>query len=116
RHGDAKEDDTMFSNFNLTIKPGQRVGLVGRSGSGKTTLTKLILRFADIQEGAIEIDGQSVAKVTQNSLRESIAYVPQEPMLFHRSLKENIRYGKPHATEKDVRRAAKQANALEFIE
>ena len=116
RHADAPEDDTMFSDFNLTIKPGQRVGLVGRSGSGKTTLTKLILRFADIQEGVIEIDGQSIAKATQNSLREAIAYVPQEPMLFHRSLRENIMYGKPNATDEEVRRAAKQANALEFIE
>ena len=116
RHADASEDDTMFSDFNLTIKPGQRVGLVGRSGSGKTTLTKLILRFADIQEGVIEIDGQSIAKATQNSLREAIAYVPQEPMLFHRSLRENIMYGKPNATDEEVRRAAKQANALEFIE
>lgn len=116
RHSDAEENDTMFSDFNLNIKPGQRVGLVGHSGSGKTTLTKLILRFADIQKGTIEIDGQSIADVTQNSLREAIAYVPQEPMLFHRSLKENIMYGKPNATEDEVRRAAKQANALEFIE
>lgn len=116
RHSDAREDDTIFKNFNLAIKPGQRVGLVGRSGSGKTTLTKLILRFADIQKGTIAIDGQSISDVTQSSLREAIAYVPQEPMLFHRSLKENIMYGKPDASDKDVRKAAKQANALEFIE
>lgn len=115
RHADAREDDIMFKDFNLTIKPGQRVGLVGHSGSGKTTLTKLILRFADIQDGSIEIDGQAVAKVTQGSLREAIAYVPQEPMLFHRTLKENIMYGKPDATDKEVEQAAKRANAFEFI-
>lgn len=116
RHADAREHETMFKNFDLSIKPGQRVGLVGHSGSGKTTLTKLILRFADIQEGAIEIDNQSIAHVTQSSLREAIAYVPQEPMLFHRSLRENIKYGRPDATDEEVREAAKQANALEFIE
>lgn len=116
RHGDAKKDDTMFKDFNITIKPGERVGLVGHSGSGKTTLTKLILRFADIQEGRIEIDGQSISEVTQASLREAIAYVPQEPMLFHRTLKENIMYGKPGASDEDVLDAAKKANAYEFIQ
>lgn len=115
RHSDAPEDDTMFKDFNLDIKSGQRVGLVGHSGSGKTTLTKLILRFADIQEGEIDIDGQPIAHVTQSSLRESIAYVPQEPMLFHRTLRENILYGKPEATEDEVIAAAKKANAYEFI-
>lgn len=115
RHADAKEDDVIFKDFTLSIKPGQRVGLVGKSGSGKTTLTKLMLRFADVQEGTIEIDGQSISKVTQNSLRESIAYVPQEPMLFHRSLRENIMYGKTNATDEEVRDAAKRANALDFI-
>ncbi len=115
RHADAPKNETIFKNFNLSIKPGQRVGLVGHSGSGKTTLTKLILRFADIQEGSITIDGQSISEVTQNSLREAIAYVPQEPMLFHRSLKENIKYGKPDATDEEVEEAAKKANALEFI-
>lgn len=115
RHADAGEDDTIFKDFNLSIKAGQRVGLVGHSGSGKTTLTKLILRFADIQEGTISIDGQSIADVTQASLREAIAYVPQEPMLFHRTLKENIMYGKPDATDEQVQEAARKANALEFI-
>lgn len=116
RHSDARENETMFKDFNLSIEPGQRVGLVGHSGSGKTTLTKLILRFADIQEGSINIDGQSISEVTQSSLREAIAYVPQEPMLFHRSLRENIKYGKPDATDEEIREAAKRANALEFIE
>lgn len=116
RHSDARENETMFENFNLSIKPGQRVGLVGHSGSGKTTLTKLILRFADIQEGSINIDGQSISEVTQSSLREAIAYVPQEPMLFHRSLRENIKYGKPDASDEEIREAAQRANALEFID
>lgn len=116
RHADAKKDDTIFKNFNLSIKPGQRVGLVGRSGSGKTTLTKLILRFADIQDGDITIDKQSITNITQSSLREAIAYVPQEPMLFHRTLKENILYGNPKATDEEVIEAARKANALEFIE
>ena len=116
RHADAKKSDTIFKNFNLAIKPGQRVGLVGHSGSGKTTLTKLILRFSDIQKGEILIDGQSISAVTQGSLREAIAYVPQEPMLFHRTLRENIMYGKPDATPEQVTEAARRANALEFIE
>lgn len=116
RHADAKEDDKIFENLSLHIKAGQRVGLVGQSGSGKTTLTKLLLRFADIQDGSITIDGQSISDVTQASLREAIAYVPQEPMLFHRSLRENIMYGKPDATDEEVREAARRANALEFIE
>lgn len=109
-------DELLFKNFSLAIPAGQRVGLVGASGSGKTTLTKLILRFADIQAGHIAIDGQDIAKVSQESLRQSIAYVPQEPMLFHRSLRENIAYGKPDATDKEIFAAAKQANAFEFIE
>lgn len=108
--------ELLFQDFNLTIPAGQRVGLVGASGSGKTTLTKLILRFADIASGKITIDGQNIAKVSQESLRKSIAYVPQEPMLFHRSLRENIAYGKPDASDKEILASAKQANAFEFIE
>lgn len=114
-HADARKDETIFKDFSLSIAAGQRVGLVGRSGSGKTTLTKLILRFADTQKGSIMIDGQSISEVTQESLRETIAYVPQEPMLFHRTLKENIRYGKPDATDEEIIAAAKKANAIEFI-
>lgn len=106
----------LFKDFNLDIPKGQRVGLVGPSGSGKTTLTKLILRFADVNKGEIRIDDQVIADVAQESLRKSIAYVPQEPMLFHRSLRENIAYGKPDATDDEILNAAKQANALEFIE
>lgn len=113
-HPDSKEP--LFDTFSLTVQAGERIGLVGHSGSGKTTLTKLLLRFSDIESGAITIDGQNIATVTQESLRRNIAYVPQEPMLFHRSLRENIAYGKPGATDKEILAAAKQANALEFIE
>ncbi len=92
------------------------MGLVGTSGAGKTTLTKLLLRLADIQQGSILVDGQSVADVTQQSLRRNIAYVPQEAMLFHRTIAENIAYGRPDATPAEIRAAAERANALEFIE
>ena len=113
KHADAKAP--IFDNFSLHIKPGERVGLVGVSGSGKTTLTKLLLRFADVSDGEILIDGQNVSKVQQVSLRENIAYVPQETTLFHRSIAENIAYGKPDASQKEIERAAKLANADEFI-
>ena len=106
----------VIENLSLSIPAGQKVGLVGHSGAGKTTITHLLLRFADVTGGAITIDGQDIRDVTQQSLREHISYVPQEPMLFHRSLRENIAYGKPGATDKEVRQAAKQANALDFIE
>lgn len=112
-HGGAKE--TLFEDFDLTIKPGQRVGLVGHSGSGKTTLTRLLLRFSNLDSGSITIDDQDISKVTQKSLRENVAYVPQEPLLFHRSLRENIAYGKPDATDEEILEAAKLANAAEFI-
>jgi ATP-binding cassette subfamily B protein len=108
--------ETLFHDFTMHIASGERVGLVGPSGGGKTTLTKLLLRFDDISEGVIAIDGQDISSVSQKSLRENIAYVPQEPMLFHRSLRENIAYGNPDATEEQIREAAKKANALEFIE
>lgn len=112
--GNAKTQ--VFDKFELHIPAGQRVGLVGMSGAGKTTLTKLLLRLSDIQEGQILIDGQNIADTTQQSLRRQIAYVPQEALLFHRSIAENISYGKPDASMDQIRRAAKQANALEFIE
>ncbi|MBE6466758.1 ABC transporter ATP-binding protein [Denitrobacterium detoxificans] len=106
----------VFDQFELHIKPGERVGLVGVSGAGKTTLTKLLLRLSDIQEGRILVDGQNVACTTQQSLRRQIAYVPQESLLFHRSVAENIAYGRPDATTEEIREAARRANALEFIE
>ena len=113
---DGNTETTVFEDFNLNIPAGQRVGLVGLSGAGKTTLTKLLLRLSDIQQGSILIDGQNVAECTQQSLRRSIAYVPQEALLFHRSIAENISYGRPDANMDQIREAARQANALEFIE
>lgn len=107
--------DPLFSNFNLHIKPGEKVGLVGHSGSGKTTLTKLLLRFSDIGGGEILVDGQNIAGVTQTDLRDSIAYVPQEPMMFHRSITDNIAYGHLDAGERQIMAAAKMANAHDFI-
>ena len=113
---DGGADRQVFDDFALSIPAGQRVGLVGKSGAGKTTLTKLLLRLADIQEGEILVDGQDVAATTQQSLRRSIAYVPQESLLFHRSIAENNAYGRPDATLDEIREAAASANALEFIE
>ena len=106
---------TIFDGFSLTIQPGEKIGLVGASGSGKTTLTKLLLRFADIDKGTIRIDGQAIDQVTQASLREHIAYVAQEPLLFHRTIRENIAYARPDATDEQIADAAKQAGALAFI-
>ncbi|MEK6809901.1 MAG: ABC transporter ATP-binding protein [Nanoarchaeota archaeon] len=115
RYNDA-EREHLFNNFNLHIKPGEKIGLVGRSGSGKTTITRLLMRFMDVDQGAILIDGQDISKVRQADFREHIAYVPQESVMFHRSIAENIRYGKLDASDKEVRRAAKLAYAAEFIE
>lgn len=111
-----EQKDKLFSDFTLTIPSGKSIGLVGVSGSGKTTLTKLLLRFADVLSGAIYIDGQDIRDVTQRSLREAIAYVPQESSLFHRSIRENIAYGKPDASDEEIVKAAKLANADEFIQ
>lgn len=109
------DEDALFKDFTLAIKPGEQVGLVGRSGSGKTTLTRLLLRFSDLDSGSISIDGQDIAKLEQADLRRNIAYVPQEPALFHRSIAENIAYGKLDATAKEIETAAKKANAYDFI-
>ena len=113
QHHEQKE--ALFSDFCLETPAGKSIGLVGVSGSGKTTLTKLLLRFDDVSAGAIYIDGQDIRDVTQKSLREAIAYVPQESSLFHRSVYENIAYGKADATREEVIRAAKLANADDFI-
>lgn len=109
-------DEVVINDFSLSIKPGESIGLAGHSGGGKTTLSKLLLRFADIQGGTITIDGQDISKVTQESLHRAIGYVPQEAYLFHRSLRENIAYGRPDATDGEIMKAVAQANALEFIE
>lgn len=111
-----RKTKTVFKNFNVTIKPGQKVGLVGFSGSGKSTFVNLILRFYDLDAGAINIDQQNIAQITQNSLHEQIAMIPQDPSLFHRSLMENIRYGRINATDEEVITAAKLAHCHEFIE
>ena len=113
-HGEG--ENVLFKNFTLNVRSGERIGLVGHSGSGKTTLTKLLLRFSDVDSGTITIDNQDIKEITQQSLRKSIAYVPQEPMLFHRSLFENIAYGNSKATKEQVHEAAKKAHALEFID
>jgi ATP-binding cassette subfamily B protein len=106
----------VFRGLNLTIEPGQRVGLVGFSGSGKSTFLNLVLRLYDIQGGRIKIDGQDIRLVAQDSLRQAISMIAQEPMLFHRSLLENVRYGSLDATDDEVREAARRAHAHEFIE
>ncbi|HSH55833.1 MAG TPA: ABC transporter ATP-binding protein [Candidatus Limnocylindrales bacterium] len=105
----------IFDNLNLYIKPGQKVGVVGPSGSGKSSLTKLLLRFMDVDSGHIVVDGQNIAELRQADLRHQIAFVPQEPQLFHRTIRENIYYSKPGASDEEVVQAAKQAHAHDFI-
>jgi ATP-binding cassette subfamily B protein len=114
--GYAPDQPPLFRQFTLRAEPGEKVGLVGRSGGGKTTITRLLLRFADVQEGAILIGGQPVDSVPQSALRAVIAYVPQDPSMFHRSIADNIRVGRPCASDTEVRRAAQTAHAAEFIE
>lgn len=106
----------VMDDFSLTIKAGQKVAFIGSSGAGKTTIVKLLMRFYDPQQGKILIDGQSIAKVTQDSLHEHVSLVPQEPILFHRSLLDNIRYGRRDASDEEVIEAAKQAHCHEFIQ
>jgi ATP-binding cassette subfamily B protein len=113
---DHNTEEKVFEDLTLIIPASQKIGLVGPSGGGKSTLTRLLLRFEDVTKGSIAIDGQDIRKVTQESLRRSISYVPQEPLLFHRSILENIAYGKPGASLEDVKKAAKLAYADEFIE
>lgn len=105
----------IFRNKNIIIRAGEKVGLVGFSGSGKSTFVNLILRLYDVESGRILIDGQDIAKVTQDSLREAIAMIPQDTSLFHRTLMENIRYGRPEATDAEVITASKKAHCHEFI-
>jgi len=109
-------DETLFEKLDLHIRAGEKIGLVGHSGSGKTTLTRLLLRFGDLDSGQILIDGQNIAQLKQDDLRRNIAYVPQEPIMFHRSLMENIRYGQLDASDTQALKASKVAHAHEFIE
>lgn len=106
---------SLFKNLNLHIKPGEQVGLVGKSGGGKSSLTNLILRFLEINDGEILIDGQNIQHVTQQSLRQHVSYVPQEPMMFHRTIAENIGYGDPTASQRAIEAVAKMAHAHDFI-
>ena len=112
----APSQPLLFDRFSLAVPPGTRLGLVGRSGGGKTTITRLLLRFKDVERGQILIGGQSIADVAQASVREVIAYVPQDPAMFHRSIADNIRFARPQASDAEVRRAARLAHAAEFIE
>lgn len=110
------EDKTVFNDFDLTIEANQKIGLVGASGAGKSTFVSLLLRQQDLSDGGIYIDGQNISEVTQDSLRENIAVVPQEPVLFHRTIRENIAYGNPKATLAEIQQVAKLAKADEFID
>lgn len=114
-YSDANESP-VFSNLNLDIPAKQRIGLAGHSGGGKTTLTKILLRFIDVSSGEVLIDDQDISKSTQESLRRQVSYVPQEPFLFHRSLRENIAYGNTGASDDEIVEAARKAHAMEFIE
>ena len=109
-------DRQVYDGLSIDIAAGERVGLVGRSGSGKTTFVKLVQRLYDLEDGRITIDGQDIAAVTQESLRRQVAIVQQEPLLFHRSLAENIAYGRPDASLAEIERAARLAHADAFIE
>jgi ATP-binding cassette subfamily B protein len=114
-YADASSDDKVFADLNLHILPGQKIGLVGHSGGGKSTLTRLLLRFDDISDGSITIDGQDIREVSQRSLRQQISYVPQEPLLFHRTIRENIAYGNTKVSQARIEQAAELAYAHDFI-
>jgi ATP-binding cassette, subfamily B, bacterial len=114
RHSPAQR--LLFDRFSLDVPAGTKLGLVGRSGGGKTTITRLLLRFKDVERGQILVGGQSIAEISQSSLREVIAYVPQDPAMFHRTIVDNIRFARPEATDEEVRRAAALAHAAEFVE
>jgi ATP-binding cassette, subfamily B, bacterial len=109
-------DKPVLNNISFVVEPGEKVGLVGPSGAGKSTLVRLLLRFFDIKNGEILIDGQNIQKITMESLHDNLSLVPQDPILFHRTLSENIRYGRSDATDEEVREAARMAHCDEFIE
>ena len=110
------QEGRLYNDISLTIEPGETVALVGQTGSGKSTFVKLLQRLYDVDSGAILIDGQDVRSVQQTSLRASVALVPQDPALFHRSLRENIAYARDHVDDEHVTSAATNASALNFIE
>lgn len=114
-YGDTSQDRPVFRDLNVTIAAGQRVGLIGPSGAGKSSFVNVIQRFFDVQSGAIMIDGQDIRQVTQRSLRENIAIIPQDTALFHRTIMENIRYGRLDASDAEVVEAAERAHAIGFI-
>ncbi|GKS92298.1 ABC transporter ATP-binding protein [Acidovorax sp. SUPP2539] len=123
--GEVRFDDVTFAyqggkpvidRLNLTIRPGEKIGLIGRSGAGKSTLVNLLLRFHDVQTGRVLIDGQDIAHVTQDSLRQAIGMVTQDTSLLHRSMRDNILYGRPDASEQDLHAAALRAQAADFID
>ncbi len=115
QYSDAHKNTYAIRTFDLHIDAGQKIGLVGYSGSGKTTLTKLLLRFMDVTEGSIKINDMDIREFKQTDLRRHIAYVPQEPLLFHRSVLENIAYGNPKASRKEIIAAAEAAYVSEFV-
>lgn len=110
-----KGNAAIFKKLSTTIRAGEKIGLVGYSGSGKTSFVHLIMRFFDLKSGSIRIDGQDISQVTQNSLRRQIALIPQEPMMFARPVKENLAYGRPDASDREMTRAVRQAHADQFI-
>jgi ATP-binding cassette, subfamily B, multidrug efflux pump len=112
----APSSPRVIDNLTLTIRPGEKIGLVGRSGAGKSTIGNLLMRFYDLESGRVLIDGQDIAHVTQNSLRAQIGMVTQDTSLLHRSVRENILYGRPQADDDDMIRAARRAEAHDFVQ
>jgi ATP-binding cassette subfamily B protein len=106
----------LFTGLDLDVPSGTKIGLVGRSGGGKTTLTRLLLRLMDVDEGRILVGGQDIAKLRQADLRGLLAYVPQDPAMFHRTLRDNIAFARPEATDEEIYRAARAAHVTEFAE
>lgn len=115
RYPEADKARPAVKNFSLAVEPGEKIGIVGYSGSGKTTLSKLLLRFMDVSEGGVAINSIDVRELRQKDLRKVISYVPQEPLLFHRTIRENIAYGRPGATEKEIMKVARLAYVHEFV-
>ena len=115
-HFEYRDGQVVLPDCTLAIAPHEKIAIVGPSGAGKSTITKLLLRLYNVSSGTITIDDQDISAATQESVRRSIAFVPQDPSLFHRTLRENIRYGRPNATDEEVTEAARQAHCLEFIE